>query len=115
MSMQENVARMMRAFQTAENKSTAAFSEELEISRSTLQSYLNGTGNPSVSMLEHIAQKLAVDPVVLVSDAFSGERADRLLLVMQTMNALAALSEEKRKSLAELFVQIAALWEEGAR
>lgn len=115
MGIQQNVAKMMRAFKTAENKSTTEFSEELEISRSTLQSYLNGTGNPSLSMLEHIAEKLDVDPLVLMSDAFSNDPADMILLMMRTMNVVDMLSEEKRRVLAELFLQIVSLWEEGGR
>lgn len=115
MGIQQNVAKMMRAFKTAGNKSTAEFSEELEISRSTLQSYLNGTGNPSVSMLDHLAEKLDVDPMVLVSDVFSHDRVDMILLMLRTTNVVAMLSEDKRKTFAELFLQIVSLWEEEAQ
>lgn len=113
MGIQQNVAKMMRAFKTAENKSTAEFSEELEISRSTLQTYLNGTGNPSLSMLDHIAERLDVDPMVLVSDGFSHDPTDMMLLMLRTMNVVDMLSEEKRRVLAKLFLQILSLWEEG--
>lgn len=112
MGIQQNVAKMMRAFKTAEDKSMTEFSEELEISRSTLQSYLNGTGNPSVSMLDHIAGKLDVDPLVLVSDVCANDPADVILLMMRTMNMVDMLSQTKRRALAELFLRIVSLWEE---
>jgi len=43
--------------------------EELEISRSQLQRYLNGTGNFTVNTVEHMATKLKVDPIALMSSA----------------------------------------------
>lgn len=112
MGIQQNVAHMMRAFKAERHKSTAEFSEELEISRSTLQEYLNGTGNPSVSMLDHIARKLEVDPMVLVSGAFSQKRVDVVLLMFRTTKVVAELPEEKRRIFARLFLRIVSLWEE---
>jgi len=50
--------------------------EELEISRSQLQRYLNGTGNFTINTVEHMATKLKVDPIALISPANSEEIYD---------------------------------------
>lgn len=112
MGIQQNVARMMNAFKEQRNKSTAEFSEELEISRSTLQEYLNGTGNPSVLMLDHLAQKLEVDPMVLVSGTFQREPVSEVLLLFRMTKSVMDLPQEKRNNFASLFLQMAALWED---
>lgn len=112
MGIQQNVADMMRAFKAERNQSTAEFSEELEISRSTLQEYLNGTGNPSVSMLDHIAEKLGIDPMVLVSGSFSENRLEIMLLMFRSVKAVTELPAEKRNCFAGLFLQIIDLWNE---
>lgn len=112
MGIQRNVADMMRLIKTQQNLSTAEFSAELEISRSTLQEYLNGTGNPSVVMLDHIAGKLDIDPLMLVSGTFRPDQMGIVLLMFRTTKMITELSEENRKRFAELFLDILSLWED---
>lgn len=47
--------------------SITEFSEELGIARSSLQSILNGTGNPRSDTIEHIAGRLCTDYRALLS------------------------------------------------
>lgn len=110
--MQHNLAKTMRTLKELRCESTAEFAKELEISRSTLQDYLNGTGNPTLRTLEHMADKLGIDPQLLLSGGFPTERADVAPLILQTICEGMSLPKEKRQRVAELFVQIVSLWEE---
>ena len=110
MSIQNNIAAVMRELKKQSGKSMTEFSEQLEISRSALQEYLAGTGNPSVTTVEHIAEKLNIDPVVLFSASFSTDQLDILLLLLNTVQSLDKLSPEQRTHFAELFLEMVSLW-----
>lgn len=112
MGIQQNLADMMYAFKKERNLSDAEFSETLEISRSTLQDYLHGRGNPSVATLEHMAERLDVDPLVLVSGAFRADQTGVVLLLFRTVKGVLELSADKRRRFAALFVQMVSLWEQ---
>lgn len=111
MNLQQNVADTMRMLKEQHHMSMAEFSEELEISRSTLQDYLNGTGNPSVVMLEHIAEKMNVDPILLITGSIEPSNKDLVLLMFRTTQAVISLPERKRRYFAELFLEIVSLWD----
>lgn len=111
MGMQQNVARMMREFKAQRQVSLEEFSKELEISRSTLQDYLSGKGNPSVRTLDHIARKLDVDPLILVSGTFQPTQVNIVMMLFRTTKQVVAMPAEKRHELVALIVQIAAIWE----
>lgn len=113
MEMQQNIANMMRALKEANHKSMAEFSQELEISRSSLQDYLNGTGNPSIRTVEHIADKLGINPLLLVCGSFQADQTNTILLMLNTTKEVMSLPEDKRRRFAELFAQIVSLWEYG--
>ena len=65
MGLQENIAVNMRAIMERQQKSLTEFSEELGISRNALYDYIRCKGNPSIATVEHIAEKLEVDPAAL--------------------------------------------------
>ena len=67
MAMCKNLADRLNAIRKERNLSITEFSEELGIARSSLQSLLNGTGNPRTDTIEYIANQLGTDPVWLLS------------------------------------------------
>ena len=71
MQIQHNMATVIRVVKEARGESLAEFSAELEISRSSLQEYLSGHGNPNISTVEHLADKLGVDPIFLLTGTLS--------------------------------------------
>lgn len=111
MEMRKNLADVMQGFMKERNKSAAEFSEELEISRSTLQDYLRGQGNPSVAMLEHLGRKLAVDPLLLITGVFRPEQMRVVLLMFRMVKAVTGLADDRRRQFADLFVQMVNLWD----
>lgn len=110
--MQQNLSEVIRAIKELNHKSMSEFAGELEISRSTLQEYLNGRGNPRLSTLEHLAQKLHIKPIVLVSGLQNNPPPESILMLFHSIEAVASLPQSKKRRLTELIMEILALWED---
>ena len=110
MGIQQNLADTIRAVMVRKQKSLDEFSEELQISRSSLQDYLKARGNPTVAMVEHLAQRLEMDPAVLLTGLLSLERQDILLLLLDTLRGVSELPYRERLRFAELFWEMIQLW-----
>ena len=89
-------------------KTLTEFFEELGISRNALY---NCKGNPSIATVEHIAEKLEVDPAALMG-LFELDRQEAAFWLLDTIKEVAALTEEKRRRFTELFAEMVALWSE---
>ena len=92
-------------------KSMTEFSEELEISRSALQEYLSGSGNPNLTTIDHIAQKLNVSPYFLLLGDFKEEQLSAFMKMIDILSLVSDLTSEKRKRFAELLFEIISLWD----
>ncbi|MDE7055307.1 MAG: helix-turn-helix domain-containing protein [Oscillospiraceae bacterium] len=68
MGMRNNLAAALRFVMIIKHLTLAELAEKLEISRSALQDYLKVRGNPSIAMVEHLAQKMGIKPSVLLTD-----------------------------------------------
>ena len=113
MEIQKNMAAVMLAMKEKQGKSLTELSEELEISRSALQEYLAGNGNPTLSTVEHLAEKLGIPPVALVSGTVPADRLSVLVTLLDGLNLLSGLSVTQRRRFAELLDEMLALWEGG--
>lgn len=111
MEVSENIASVMRMLMEKRGKSLTEFSEELEISRSTLQEYLSGKGNPSAAMLEHIAKKLGVSAAFLISGALGDEPFEILQYMLSGLRMMEKLSPEKLKQFTKLLLEMISLWD----
>lgn len=112
MSIQENMADMLRARRKLSGQSIDRWAENLEISPSTLQEYMKGSGNPTVKMVEHLAEKLEIDPIALMSGDIEPEQRQTVLLLLDTIQAVSVLPQPKRLRFAEQFLELIQLWEE---
>ncbi len=110
MDLNKNLAVALNIIKSEHKKSMAEFSEELEISRSALQEYLSGLGNPNLTTIEHIAQKLGINPCFLLLADFKEEQLSVFLKMMDILSLLSDLPLEKRKRIAELLLEIISLW-----
>jgi transcriptional regulator with XRE-family HTH domain len=111
MGMLENMAGMLRRMKELNGKSIEEWSEELGIASSTLQDYLKGSGNPTVKMVDHLARKLDIDPLALMSGKMEPEQYQIVVLMLDTIKAVAALPHPKRVRFANLFLELTQLWE----
>lgn len=112
MGIQENMSKSIRSLKEVQHKSLVELADELEISRSTLQKYLDGHGNPSLKMVDHLAKKLHVDPLFLLTEMFEPTEQEVALLLLDTIRELAVLPQSKRVRFAKLFLEIIHLWED---
>lgn len=110
MGMQQNMADTMRFIMEQSDKSLTEFSEELEISRSTLQEYLKARGNPTIAMVEHLAEKLEIDPAILLTGLISLDQRGVILLLLNMVQGLSELPEPKKFRFAELLGEMVQLW-----
>ena len=67
MSICEILALKLREIKEERGLSVVEFSEQLDISRSALQAILTCKGNPRTDTIEHIARKLGINPVYLLT------------------------------------------------
>ena len=115
MEISKIMASVIRAFKDESGKTLSEFSEELEISRSTLQEYLSEHGNPNLSTLEHLAKKLGTDVTFLITGSFHDSQFRVLLKLMDILHLLSGLSPCRWKKFAELMLELISLWEEGEK
>ena len=109
MGIQQNMGEVIGLLKKERGKSLAEFSTELEISRSTLQEYIKGEGNPNLEMVEHLSQKLGI---ALLTGVFEPTQQKIILLLLDTVREVTPLPEAKRLRFAELFQEMLQLWEE---
>ena len=67
MTLTDNLAQQLNTIRRKRGLSVVEFAEMLGVSRSSLQSLLNGSGNPRTDTIEYIAQQLDTDPLALLS------------------------------------------------
>lgn len=110
MELQQNMANVIRAMKETRGMSLAEFSSELEISRSALQEYLSGTGNPNLSTVEHLAQKLGIDPITLLTGVFTFDEFHALLIIVDQLSFLSTLDGSSRILFAQKILEMIRLW-----
>lgn len=110
MELQQNMANVIRAMKETRGMSLAEVSSELEISRSALQEYLSGTGNPNLSTIEHLAKKLGVAPITLLTGVFTFDELQAMLIVVDQLSFLSTLDGSKRILFAQKFLELIRLW-----
>ena len=111
MDLNKNLAAVLNIMKNERQKSMTEFSEELEISRSALQEYLSGAGNPNLTTIEHIAKKLSVSPYFLLLGDFNDEQLSAFMKMIDILSLVSDLQSEKRKRFAELMFEIISLWD----
>lgn len=94
---------MMNAIRAGRKQSITDFSEELGISRSSMQGLLKGNANPRMDTVEQIATRLQVDPLTLLACPYSEPELECAFLLLQSLEAFSQLPEEKRRESAALF------------
>lgn len=101
----------MNAIRTSRNQSIAEFSEELGISRSSAQDLLNGRGNPRMDTIEHIASRLRISPLLLLSCPYSEEQIQNILILLFLIKRISRLSDRKKTEFLSLLQKLITLME----
>lgn len=108
--IQNNVAKALQKAKQDQNKTLEEFAEELNISRTAMRQYLQGTANPTADTLTVIAAKLEMSPAELISGLPSGvTQAEFICRVAREISTLAPCRREECIrifiALVELFSQ----------
>ena len=111
MEIQENMAAVIHALKEKRGQSLTELSEDLEISRSALQEYLAGNGNPTLATVEHLAERLGIPSVALVSGTLPSGQFDVLMTLLDSLKLLSGLSADQRRRFTELLGEMLTLWE----
>ena len=102
---------MMNAIRASRNQSISEFSEELGVSRSSMQELLKGNGNPRMDTVELIAERLQIDPLVLLSCSYSEGQLKNIMLLLETIDIISNLPDGKKVKFASLFQELILLME----
>ncbi|MFQ8602963.1 MAG: helix-turn-helix domain-containing protein [Anaerovoracaceae bacterium] len=112
MTLQRNLSNFMNAIRSSRKQSITEFAEEIGISRSEMQQILKGTCNLRIDTVKYIADKLNVDPLILLFPSYSKSQQEFALLLLNTLNAFSKLPKEKQDEAAKLFHKLILMMEE---
>lgn len=103
MTLQKNFSHNLTAFYRRHAKTLTAFSEELGISRSSLQEIMKGNSNSRLDTVELVAKALGTNPLLLLSNSYTEEELTLLLPLLQFSDASLSLSDDEKQELASHF------------
>lgn len=110
MSISKNLARVLQRYRLERHLSIQELSDKIGIPKSSVECYLNGTGNPRADTLELISQKTGIPLIEIVSDPAPGQ--EQAETIIQAAKELSGLPSERLEeglhyfqALTELFVQ----------
>lgn len=112
MGIQKNVASILQLYMAEKHKTFAEFSDELQIARSSLQLYLKGEGNPTIQTIEQMAEKMEMDPAILLTGMLDLDKREIAYTLLTTLQKVGALPKEKQLRFVDLFLQMLQLWNE---
>lgn len=99
MEMQDMLADRLKQKRALSHASLEEYSKELGISKSALQKYEAGTGNPTLATVQTIADHLHESPAQLLG-MYSEEEMEAAGLMFRTLEWSMGLSEGSRRELA---------------
>lgn len=110
MALQKNLSDSMNLIRAKRQQSITEFSEELGISRSSMQEILKGTANPRIDTVEHIAKQLQMDPLILLSP--ENVHANPVMPLVQTIQMISSMNPRQRQRFMALFAELVSIIDE---
>lgn len=105
MHLRENLSRFLRSYMEKNKLSAAKLQTILDISRNSLYGYLNGTGNPTASTIEYIAEKLDVTPMAVIMGIYDPDSEEPSGLFLAAIQGVSELPREGQYKLILLMLQ----------
>lgn len=100
MTLQSNFSNSVKIAYQNSGKTLAEFSNEIGISRATLQSILKGDSNSRIDTIEVVADGLNTSPLALLSTPCGEKELGFLLSLFQLSDVATALSDDEKEELA---------------
>lgn len=106
MILQRNLSVFLRAIRASQKLSIAAFARHLGIARASLQSLLQGRGNPRLDTVEYLAEQLHMRPEAMVSCSMEQRSVEVALLLKRLLDMMDKLPVEKQRRFAALLSEL---------
>lgn len=88
MSLSDNFSRNLLYIREMHNSTLTEFADEISISRSHLQSILQGSCNPTLDTVEQIGKGLQIDPILLLLSPKQVTSTDSSLQLLQNIREM---------------------------
>lgn len=112
MGMQKNLSKMILWYKQKNHYSWDECAEALGIARSTLQSYVDRTGNPTLNTIKYLAERMGVDAIQLLFDPVQLDELKTAQCLGGAVEYISRLPEEKQIFAAERLLELANLGKE---
>ena len=109
MPLVETLSERLKEMRSKKGCSVAEFAEELGISRSSLQSLLNGKGNPRIDTIEHMAKQLGIDPLELLTSETDNSEMRKIRAFANILSNTAQLPTAQQKLLMRRLLEISGM------
>ena len=93
-TLQQNLSNFMNAIRSSRKQSITEFANEIGISRSEMQQILKGSCNLRIDTVKYIADKLTVDPLILLFPSYSKSQQEFALLLLNKLFAFSKVPLE---------------------
>lgn len=112
MEFRKNMSTILRSIMQERGQSIIELSNTIKISRNTLEAYLSGNSNPTISTIESIARELNIDAMFLITGHPSSDTAYVVIKLLDDSGVLFGLPENKRMEFAKLLLSMISLWDD---
>lgn len=103
MEMNESVRKYLTARRQIEGLSLIEFAAKMDVSRTTLQNIEAGKANLTLDMVESIAKKLDVSPMVLLSGEYDKKQLQVAKVLLESLRWMRGLEKEEREEAVRHF------------
>lgn len=107
MILRKNLSNSIKFIKASRHLSITELSEKLGIARSSLQAILKGTSNPRIDTIEYIADRLHLNPLLLLSSKES--YTDSAILIAEILQAVSHLEPAEKQKFLSLFQELVLL------
>jgi len=112
MDYRQNLAETLKLAKETSDLSLTAFAEKLKISKTQLVEFLNERGNPRMSTVLLIAEKLEINPADLLAPPFQSQKHPALELMLQTRIVLRFVAPQNRQAFVAHYAKMLLLMED---
>lgn len=100
MTLQSNFSNSVKLAYKNSNKTLSEFSNEIGVSRTTLQDILKGNSSSRIDTVEVVANGLKTSPLALLSTPCGEKELAFLLSLFQLSDVASALPDDEKEELA---------------
>lgn len=106
MVLHQNLSNAINTIFLERKQTLTTFARELDISRCCLHDILNGTANPRLDTVEHIAKNLDIDSKSLIANSNTTNQLQFFSALLPANSAIPNLSGEKQKQFIAIISQM---------